>query len=71
MILPAWACQTASGLVEQVGIQLEQEFGEGGGLGLEFLDDGLGDTGKFLVPFTCHLVVVPGQALYPEISQTD
>jgi hypothetical protein len=47
MILPAWACQTASGLVEQVGIQLEQEFGEGGGLGLEFLDDGLAGLSSF------------------------
>jgi hypothetical protein len=28
MIGSAWACQTASGLAERVGVRLEQEFGE-------------------------------------------
>jgi len=40
MIISTLACQAASGIIEQVGIQLEQEFGEGGGGYPEFPDDG-------------------------------
>ena len=47
MIVSTWACQSASGLLDQVGYQLEEELGEGGGWDSSFPEDGPVELSSF------------------------